>query len=171
MVVCNPSASSEAFTSTRRKIMKARILFGIVTLGLLCQGAIVPAQEQGPNAGPVVTGYGRAFPTFWSQTWAVINADGTIARNAGNAVSSGKAADCFTAGGPGCYEVIFDDDVTGCAYIGTITNPPDAGTQPTGEITTVRRGSNPNGVFVTTHNSSGAPSDRAFALVVTCYAL
>ncbi|MCU1531653.1 MAG: hypothetical protein JWO49_1224 [Arthrobacter sp.] len=68
----------------------------------------------------------------------------------------------------GTYQVIFNGNVAGCAYIATIGEGDASGAQPPGEITVAPRLGNNRGVFVTTHNSAGALSDRDFHLVVIC---
>lgn len=91
--------------------------------------------------------------------WAVVNgADGTIARSFAT-TSSAR----FSAGN---YEVIFDRDVTGCAYVATVGNPGAGVTS--GYADLAARSGNPNGVFVETRDTAGALADRNFHLQVAC---
>jgi hypothetical protein len=91
-----------------------------------------------------------------SQTaWAVVAANGTLVRSA-RAQSSSKLA-------AGNYEVIFNRDVSKCAYAATI-NDSTLGA----EIGVEPRSSNAHAVFVTTWSSAGSPADKPFHLVVTC---
>jgi hypothetical protein len=69
--------------------------------------------------------------------------------------------------GAGAYEVIFDRDVTGCAYIATIGNPAEF-TPPAGSIVTALRAGTTNGVFVGTRDTAGVFADRNFHLHVIC---
>jgi hypothetical protein len=92
--------------------------------------------------------------------FAVLNPDGSRARGFG-AVSSQRFA-------VGQYEVVFNRDVTGCAYIATIGLSGSSGASPSGEITVVGRFGNANGVFLTTHDSAGNFADRGFHLAVHC---
>ena len=67
----------------------------------------------------------------------------------------------------GNYEVIFDRDVRGCAFVGTSGNA--AGGNPVAaEIAVAQRGGNPNGVYVDTRDGEGFTADRSFHLVVVC---
>lgn len=87
--------------------------------------------------------------------WAVVGANGTLVRSA-RAQSSEKLA-------TGNYDVIFNRDVSKCAYAATI-NDSTLGA----EIGAEPRTTNANAVFVTTWASNGTPSDKPFHLVVTC---
>ncbi len=96
------------------------------------------------------------------QYWAVVERDGSLVR--GNNVLRSQRV------GVGQYEVVFNGDVSHGAYVATIGRPGIA-TEPAGEIgVALRCCLNPpeanKGVWVDTHNSDGANSDRAFHLVV-----
>ncbi|MGE5764303.1 MAG: hypothetical protein ACM3ZF_10630 [Mycobacterium leprae] len=69
--------------------------------------------------------------------------------------------------GVGFYQVIFNRNVSNCAYVATIGDQAN-GQQPPGEITVATRAGNNNGVFVSTHNSAGGAADLDFHLVVIC---
>ncbi|MFI6758920.1 hypothetical protein ACIBF5_07220 [Micromonospora sp. NPDC050417] len=90
--------------------------------------------------------------------FAVVNSNGSIVRGFG--VSS--AARLAT----GMYQVVFNHDLTGSAFVGTIGLPGSDGTSPSGEIAVVGRTGVANGVFVQTFNSAGAYADRGFHLGV-----
>jgi hypothetical protein len=92
--------------------------------------------------------------------FAVVNANGTLARGLG-AVSSQRLA-------LGAYEVIFNRNVRDCAYVATIGLSGSAFSSPPGEITVVGRVTSANGVFLTVSNSAGAPTDLGFHLAVHC---
>lgn len=100
---------------------------------------------------------GRACTLF-----AVVNANGALARGCG-ARSSRRIP-----GSAGVYEVIFDRNVRDCAYVATIGLSGSMNSSPPGEITVVGRFNNVNGVFITTHNSTGQLTDRGFHLAVHC---
>jgi hypothetical protein len=95
-----------------------------------------------------------------STMFAVVNADGTLARGA-RAVSAARLA-------TGAYEVTFRKDVRKCAYVATIGLSGSAGSSLPGEITVVGRAGNDRAVFVTTHSSGGASADLGFHLAVLC---
>lgn len=90
--------------------------------------------------------------------YAVVNADGTLARGF-RAASSQRLA-------VGNYEVVFHRSVRNSAYVATIGLSGAVGAASPGEITVVGRFNNERGVFVTTHNSAGALADAGFHLAV-----
>ena len=96
----------------------------------------------------------RVQPLF-----AVITSDGVLVR--GRGVTS-----VTKLGGSGAYEVIFDRDVSKCAYTASV-GPPTTGTV-LGEVNIATRGGNDNGVFVDTNTSEGAAADKSFHLHVIC---
>jgi hypothetical protein len=94
--------------------------------------------------------------------WAVVETNGTLVR--------GRNVTRVAHLGTGTYEVIFTDDVSLGVYVATIGRP-GISTEPSGQIGVALRcclsGSEVNhGVWVDTHDSTGAPSDRAFHLLV-----
>ncbi|MGH3134213.1 MAG: hypothetical protein ACRDNY_10830, partial [Gaiellaceae bacterium] len=91
---------------------------------------------------------------------AVVNASGSLARSQGT-TSAGRV-------GLGLYEVIFNQDVTGCTYTASIGNPTAGLATPAGETSVVPRNGNANGVGVATRDSAGAAADRPFHLIVVC---
>lgn len=118
---------------------------------VVCNGQQGATGEKGEKGDP---GTG----TSGTILFAVINGDGTLAR--GNATSSQRL-------GTGAYEVIFDRDVTPCAYTATIGTP-NVGNPGQGEIGVSPRSANPQAVFVATRESGGVFSDRSFHLIVVC---
>ncbi len=95
--------------------------------------------------------------------WAVVETNGTLVR--------GRNVKYVTQLATGIYEVMFTEDISGGVFVATIGRPGIA-TEPTGEITVALRccppnpADNNNGVWVDTHDSTGAFSDRAFHLLV-----
>lgn len=92
---------------------------------------------------------------------AVVNRDASLDRGTG-VVSSARA------GCRGCYEVIFGQNVRDCTYVATIGSSAHEGIESTGEITTVGRAGEPQGVFLTTTDSAGRRVKRGFHLAVVC---
>jgi len=116
-----------------------------------------------PPAGEATAGAVAASPPPETRDsartyYAVVNADGSLARGF-HAVSAQRF-------GPGLYEVIFAHDVSRSAYIGVIGGSGSVGIESAAHITVVGRSGVPNGVFVTTSDSSGAYVDRGFHLAV-----
>jgi hypothetical protein len=97
--------------------------------------------------------------------WAVVNADGTIARASSAAVVVG---DTHVAAS-GVYEVNFGKDVSKCAYEATLGGTGTLAV-PAGEVTVTgdTDADSPNDVTVSTFNSAGAATDSSFHLTVTC---
>ncbi|HEY7259560.1 MAG TPA: hypothetical protein VH459_10840 [Gaiellales bacterium] len=91
---------------------------------------------------------------------AVVKADGTSVR--------GRDVVSTTRLSAGSYEVIFDRDVSGCAYTATVGRPSPGFTRRPLTITTAARGGNPDGAFVFIHHMSGAVADHAFHIVARC---
>ena len=66
----------------------------------------------------------------------------------------------------GTYQVVFNTDVSGCAYIASLGT--GHGASPAGSLTTASRSGVPNGVYVKTFNSSGVDTDETFNVQVYC---
>lgn len=90
--------------------------------------------------------------------WAVVDSDGTLARQSGATDVDRTAA--------GRYEVTFDRDVSDCAYVASIGTSTTA--TPAGGETGVSQGNDPNDVFVRNRDSDGTFADRGFHLAVHC---
>jgi S-layer homology domain len=88
--------------------------------------------------------------------FAVVNSNGTLAR--------GRGVVSTALGGTGFYEVIFDTNITGCAYIGTVAGPLPAGSG--GFLTTTRVTT--NAVLVNTFSEAGVLTDISFQVEVVC---
>ncbi|HZD87802.1 MAG TPA: hypothetical protein VE088_07335 [Gaiellaceae bacterium] len=88
--------------------------------------------------------------------WAVVNADGSIARSSGATGSTHPAA--------GKYDVTFDRDVSACAYTATI-GPASSGSAQ-GETDVAAQP--PDGVAVETLDTTGTNADLPFHLMVVC---
>lgn len=96
-------------------------------------------------------------PVAGAALWAVVNLDGSLARSSG-AVSSAQL------GADGSYEVIFNRDVTGCAY--TATGADDDALS----MGVSSRDGNVNGVYVIEYDTILARDSYSsgFDLVVNC---
>jgi hypothetical protein len=91
--------------------------------------------------------------------WAVVNANGSLARSSSGVSSQNTGASFYT--------VTFPANVRECAYVATI-----GGTGTTyggkGEISVYSHPANTNTVVVVTHNDSGVFTDFPFHVIVTC---
>lgn len=92
--------------------------------------------------------------------WAVVNPDLTLARGAG-VVSVGKDSE-------GRSVVLFDRDVSECAYTANIGFADSIGAPDDGAVTVVGAAGIPEGVFISTFNQAGEDTDSGYHLVVTC---
>jgi hypothetical protein len=90
---------------------------------------------------------------------AVVTGAGVLAR--GRGVTSASRT------GQGRYQVIFNRDVRGCAYVASICDA-GAAAPAAGLVETSQLASNVNGVSLRTQNSNGTPNDRPFHLIVSC---
>ena len=69
--------------------------------------------------------------------------------------------------GTGQYQAIFDRDVRNCVYVATLGDE-SASAPGTGQVSVTSLASSVNGVRVLTRDSSGAPANRSFHLIVSC---
>src|ERR1700739_3068865 len=92
--------------------------------------------------------------------WAVVQSDGTLVRG-GNTTGAIHLD-------PGVYEVDFGHSVKKCVYTATIGLPGSDGTNAASFVTVAGRGNNVDGVFVTTFDQHGDPTDLGFHLNVRC---
>ncbi len=96
-----------------------------------------------------------------THVWAVVNANGTLARHGGACLGT-------TSSGSGSYDVFFPKNIVNCAYVVTLGSAGRVGTVPPGYATVVGAVGTTNGVFVQTFNSSGVVTAEGFHLVVDC---
>ena len=101
----------------------------------------------------------EADAEFLPRLFAVVGDDGTLVRGAG-AVSAEVAAMAH-------YDVIFNRDVTGCAYVAVLGSVGST-LGPSGEAVVAQDPTNPNGVRVKTADSAGVLDPESFHLHVAC---
>lgn len=103
-----------------------------------------------------------AHATDSADRWAVVNQNGTLARHKG-ATASGYAV----PGVLGSYRVVFNKNVSKCAYVATIgTEYPS--TPVSGEIAVAPDISDVKAVHVATRTSAGLATNKPFHLLVSC---
>jgi hypothetical protein len=90
--------------------------------------------------------------------FAVVNSTGTLAR--------GRGVVSTTRGATGGYEVIFDTNITGREYIGTVVIPGIVNLG--GFLTTALQNGTTNAVLVNTFNEAGVVADRSFQVELVC---
>jgi hypothetical protein len=120
-------------------------------------GAPGPA---GANGAPGANGGKGDAGAPATRLWAVINANGTVARGSG--VGTGTFRE-----DTGIYDVFFNRDVSGCAYVASLGGAA-AGTPPTGTVGATNLFGQPTGLFVTTRNTAGSSTNEPFHLAVFC---
>jgi Collagen triple helix repeat (20 copies) len=113
-------------------------------------GPIGPTGPQGPKGD-------KGDPA--TRLWAVVNANGSLARSSGATASIRIALSK--------YQVTFNQDVRACSYLATLGNP-GAGDPPPGAIVTALRFGTTNAVWVQTWNLAGTTVDSNFHLAVFC---
>jgi hypothetical protein len=121
-------------------------------------GAPGPAGARGP-AGPPGANGAPGAPGASADVWAVVASNGTL--NRGSHVTS-----VTKLGGTGVYEVIFDRNVTNCAYVGAISDI--GGGTAFGFFSASKRVTSVNGLFIETTNTAGALTDQPFHVAVFC---
>ncbi|MFF3856602.1 hypothetical protein [Micromonospora sp. NPDC002575] len=162
------------------------VTFGVLVLTLAGGGIAAaqtstvakPAAQSGQPAGRAVAPSGQPQPTAaeaaaakaalkegmspsyvnGSTSFAVVSSAGSLLRLR-DAVSA-------TRYGPGQYQVIFNRSLTQAAFVATLGTTADCCIPLSGEISVAPRLATPNGVFVQTYDSTGAPLDRPFHLAV-----
>jgi hypothetical protein len=102
---------------------------------------------------------GQDSTAFTERRWAVVRADGSLARGAGGATSSRSTT--------GIYFVNFTGDATACAYTATLGHDTNSTPNDAPGFAVARNGS-ANDVVVLTYNTAGASTDRGFHLAVSC---
>lgn len=94
--------------------------------------------------------------------WAVVNANGTIARSSGGVTLTSHTP------GAGSYVINFGVNVTGCVYNATVGLSGSSGTSARGFTTVVGAAVSVNAVFVTTDDINGSAAERGFHITVFC---
>ena len=100
--------------------------------------------------------------------WVVVDANGTPVRRSDGVTSSVLLSGAFPTGE---YAVVFDRDISGCAYQATAGRPGvNVGPLPGYAQVANWQGDSDNGMFVITRdqNSTGVAETRGFHLLVTC---
>ena len=152
---------------TRRRALKLAASTGVAAVAAVAGGPAARAQQDqqgqqaqppGPHEGILVDDAAELAIPSGQYGYAVVNSNGTLARGH-HAVRSDRL-------GRGQYVVIFDSNVRHGAYIATIGLSGSTQFSPPGQITVAGRLNNINGVFITTSDAGGKPTDLGFHLGV-----
>ena len=90
---------------------------------------------------------------------AVVTPQGVLTR--------GRGVSSVARTGVGRYQVVFNRDVRGCAYVASLGDAGAAG-PPEGQVSTSALATNVNAVSIRAESSAGNPADRPFHLIVSC---
>lgn len=149
------------------KITKAATAFaaaGLLVSGVAASGAFAKTTAGGTVLnvadGKASTVDTTALATVPQRVFAVVNADGTKLR--------GKAVASTAHLGTGVYDVRFNRNLSTCAWTGTVGFGTFGGSTGPAMITITGRAGTNNGLFVTTFNSAGTPTDLPFSAIVIC---
>lgn len=95
---------------------------------------------------------------------AVINANATVAR----ASTLTYHVTSVTSLGTGIYDLRFSHSIGGCAWFGTVGLGTFSGFTGPAQITVTGRAGTNNGLYITTFNGTGAPTNEPFHVIVVC---
>jgi len=110
--------------------------------------------------GPVPTA-GAALVAGGVTHFAAINGEGQLGRRRG-------ALSAFKTSEDGDYQVVFDKDISACAYQATIVNAGPTDNALRGQIGVGLAEGDPRVLQVQTTNAAGSPSKRSFHVAVLC---
>ena len=151
---------------TRRLLPAAGVALALA-VGVFARTAMAGGGGNGPNKA---AGKSSVTPSFSAGTAvkvkaaAVINSNATVLRASTlpyHVVSS-------TSLGTGVYELRFSHGITGCAWVGTVGLGGFSGSTGAAQITITGRAGTNNGLFITTFNGAGAPTNEPFHVIVVC---
>ncbi len=136
------------------------LLVAVVSGLVLAGTAVATSSNNSPSSSP-----GPKLLTACSGThvWAVVNADGSLARTS---VACGTTTSAPL--GTGSYQVIFPRNITHCAFTASVGLASFSGSTAPGYATVVGRAGTTNGVFIQTFNSAGTLTSLGFHLIVDC---
>ncbi|MBU8859140.1 hypothetical protein KSK32_18145 [Micromonospora sp. WMMB482] len=121
-------------------------------------GQPIPSMREAARADTEINSCSPVgLPPTARMLFAVVDASGRLVRGLGATSSTRLAA--------GMYQVAFDQDVAGAAYVGTVGPATANGLVPQGVITVAPRSGIANAVFVETRGPGGH-ADRPFHLAV-----
>jgi hypothetical protein len=120
--------------------------------------------EVGTLQTQVGTLQGQVSDLQGQNNWAVVDSDGTVARQNGAAT---PVSVTHTASS-GLYEVVFGKDVSGCSFNSTLDQTGASIPASPGFINVSLDLSDPEDVEVQTYDATAVPTDASFDLYVSC---
>lgn len=126
------------------------------------EGPQGPPGLPGPKGDPGAPGAKGDPGTPATTLWAVVGADGTLARGKGM-----SALNPVTKNGTGTYMVVFNTDVTACSYSGTIGGTASEASA-LGFVTVTKTAIGTSSIEIRTYDTAGAAADRGFSVHAFC---
>lgn len=152
---------------TRKYVLALGAVFALVFSGFQVaqassgSGSAARNTDAATPAAPASPAISQTFDTGWCVANGHTSVGSSVCTRARGIFSSKHL-------GTGAYEVIFNSNVRSCVYVATVGLPGSSGVETPGQISTVGRATNVNGVFISTQDSAGNFSDRSFHLLVAC---
>jgi hypothetical protein len=163
--VTTPKIKNSAVNASKiasNAVVSAKIASNAVTNAKIANGTIQPAdlsaaaKTSGPSGAQGPSGPAGAAA---AALWASVDQNGTLIRNKGAASAQRNAT--------GSYQVVFNQDVTGCIYLSS-PGGPTTSTFTTSESGAAQLPNVAAGVRVFTVNSANVATDIPFFLAVFC---
>jgi hypothetical protein len=150
--------------NTITKAVTSLAAAGLLVGGIAAGGAFAGTTGGGAAARNVPDGTSSptvaAAITVPQRVFAVVNADSSLLR--------GKAVASTSHLSTGVYDVRFNRNISSCAWVGTVGFGTFSGATGAAQITITGRAGTNNGLFVTTFNGAGTPTDEPFSAIVVC---
>jgi hypothetical protein len=163
-VVFNRNVSTCGYTATIGDTANALVytpgLIHTASSGASGNGVVVETRDLGGNLADFPSHVNVNCSATSAAKFAVVGAAGNFVRG-GGVVST-------TRFGVGRYEVVFDEDVSGCAYTATVGDPATGSIAGRPWVFTAGGHTGGDGVYVETKNPGGGLSDFPFHLDVRC---
>ena len=151
---------------TRRLLPAAGVALALA-VGVFAGTAMAGGGGNGPNPA---AGKASVTPSFSAGTpvevkaAAVINGNGSLER----ASKLPYGVSSISRIGTGVYDLRFSHNIGECAWVGTVGRGGFSGETGPAQITITGRFGTKNGLYVTTFDGSGTPTNEPFHVIVVC---
>jgi hypothetical protein len=138
-----------------------------LAVGVFAGTAMAGGGGNGPNKA---ASKASVTPSFSSSTAvkvkaaAVINANATVLR----ASTLPYHVTSISSLGTGIYDLRFSHSISGCAWVGMVGLGTFSGSTGAAQITMTGRAGTNNGLYITTFNGAGTPTNEPFHVIVVC---
>ncbi len=150
-----------------RKLLPAAGVALALAVGVFAGTALAGGGANGPNPA---TGKSSVQANFKSTTpaavkaAAVINSNGTVLR----ASTLPYHVSSSSSVGTGVYDLRFSHNISGCAWVGTVGLGGFSGSTGAATITMTGLNGTNNGLYITTFDGTGTPTNEPFHVIVVC---